>query len=78
MSDAIVKNLFDGWAGQQAAVRPRIKWADGVVVGIEQEIVLRMKRFVVGQESFQHETFQKTNWCAPCAISLDWPRAWFG
>ena len=55
----ITPHLVERRAHKQSALRARILFANGLVVGIEQHAKGRIEMFVTGQGLFQHEGFKK-------------------
>ena len=56
---AVGVNLVQRRARQQAAFRPRVPVANGVVVRVEKHPKLRVKRQVRGRVALQHESFEE-------------------
>ena len=56
---AVIANFIDRGARQQAALRARILFADGVVVRVVKITKRRLKRCVIRRIPFEHERFKK-------------------
>src|SRR5262245_63283685 len=56
---AVVAHLVQGGTGQQSTLWPRMLRTDGLIIGVEEDAKLRVKRTVTGYRGIEHEGFEE-------------------
>src|SRR6266550_257691 len=56
---AVARDLLDGRAGEQAALRTRVPWTDGFVVRVEQVPEVGVERLVAGEPGIEDEGLEE-------------------